>query len=310
MPASPPKPIDAAGADPAARFHWHRGATMIVGAGVFWSTGGLLMRLVEQATPWQILFYRSLALTLFFIAILAVTGKLASLRRGGWALVLAALGVTGAFVGFVFSITHTTVANTFFLLATQPMLTALLAWFFLHERPDAKTWWAMVIALVGVSAMVLDGLASGTLFGNAMGLVSAIGFAVLTVTLRANRLVDMRPGIALGGVFTSVLAATVLLIGQHSSAPVLQTFSVSSFDGLLCFLSGSVQIGCGMALYTLGTRWVSASHAALFALSEVLLAPVWVWFVFAERPSLYTFVGGAILLLAIVIRSWPSSASR
>ena len=291
---------------------WATGALFVLGAGAFWSTGGLLMRLIESADPWQILFYRSCAMALFFLMLLAFTRSLVRFRTGGWPLGLAGLCVAVASISFVFSITNTTVANTFFLLATQPLITAILAWWVLGERPGRRTWVAMAVAVAGVSFMVLDGVEQGTLFGNAMALVSAAGFAALTVTLRVHRALDMRPGIALGGLFTALLSAGALAAGEVVAGAGLSPtlivgtmFSVPTRDLILCVASGTVQIGCGMLLYTLGTQRISAGEAALFALSEVLLAPVWVWVVVNEQPSRHTLTGGFILLIAIGIRAWP-----
>ena len=285
---------------------WTAGAALVLGAGAFLSLGGLLMRLIDAAGAWQILLYRSLAMAAFFIVILAATGAL-SRFRGGWPLVVAGLCVACAFVGFIFSITNTTVANTFFLLATQPLLTALLAWRVLGEIPGSRTWVAMAIALAGVGCMVLDGIAQGTLFGNAMALLSALSFAALTVTLRMNRHLDMRPGFALGGAFAAGIALAALGLGAAPSGTTAlgMSLAISSWDLLLCVTSGTVQIGLGMLLYTLGTRHINAGEAALLALSEVILAPIWVWLVVDEIPSVLTLSGGAIVLLALLSRAWP-----
>lgn len=296
---------------------WVAGALMVMGAGAFWSTGGILMRLVVDASPWQILFYRSLALGAFFVVLLAFSGALPRLLKGGRPLLYAGCGVSLAFVGFVFSVTHTTVANTFFLLATQPLFTSMLAWAWLGERPDSRTWGAMALAICGVALMVIDGIDRGTLFGNVMALVSAIGFSLLTVTLRANRASDMRPGIVVGAVMTAVLSAIALLATAGppdtalslSRAVAADAFAISWRDALVCLTSGTVQIGCGMWLYTLGTRRITASEAALFALTEVLLAPVWVWWLINERPNAYTLAGGALLLAAIAFRSLSSRSA-
>jgi len=274
------------------------------------------MRLIEAATPWQILFYRSLALALFLGALLRIGGRGGAGRRFQPGPALACgICVSGAFIGFVFAITHTTVANTFFLLATQPLLTALLAWGGLGERPERRTWHAMGVAALGIALMVADGLGTGTLFGNAMALVSAVGFSSLTITLRRFRAHDHRQGIALGGVLTAAAAAVMIgwaaLLGTDpgpgaSPAPAAVAFAVSGRDLALCVTSGTIQIGLGMLLYTLGTRRIGAGEAALFALSEVLLAPIWVWLALDEVPSGLTLAGGAAVLSAVMFRAWPS----
>jgi drug/metabolite transporter (DMT)-like permease len=54
-----------------------------------------------------------------------------------------------------------------------------------------------------------------------------------------------------------------------------------------------------MVLYTLGSRVVPAAELTLLSLVEVLLGPLWVWWLLGETASPATFAGGTILLAAI-----------
>ena len=38
----------------------------------------------------------------------------------------------------------------------------------------------------------------------------------------------------------------------------------------------------------------------MFYLLETILAPIWIWIVFEEVPTVQTLVGGAVLILALV----------
>jgi DME family drug/metabolite transporter len=64
-------------------------------------------------------------------------------------------------------------------------------------------------------------------------------------------------------------------------------------------IGGSLVSG-GMVLYTLGSRVVPAAELTLLSMVEVLLAPVWVWLFLRETASPATFLGGGILMLAII----------
>jgi drug/metabolite transporter (DMT)-like permease len=46
----------------------------------------------------------------------------------------------------------------------------------------------------------------------------------------------------------------------------------------------------------------------LITLLEVVLGPVWVWLALDERPSTQTLVGGAIVIVAIVIQTSAAPA--
>ena len=63
---------------------------------------------------------------------------------------------------------------------------------------------------------------------------------------------------------------------------------------------GVFQVGAGLILYTLGSRSLPAAELALLSLTEVLLAPVWVWLILGEPVSPNTLVGGLILLTAVL----------
>ena len=65
---------------------------------------------------------------------------------------------------------------------------------------------------------------------------------------------------------------------------------------------GIGQIGLGFALFTVGARLIPAAQASLITLLEVVLGPLWVWLALDE-PGTLTLVGGAIVILAIVIQT-------
>jgi drug/metabolite transporter (DMT)-like permease len=65
-------------------------------------------------------------------------------------------------------------------------------------------------------------------------------------------------------------------------------------------LFGTAQFGLGLLLLTIGARMISATRAALIGSLETPLAPAWVWLAFGEVPSPSTFVGGLIVMMAVV----------
>ena len=139
--------------------------------------------------------------------------------------------------------------------------------------------------------------------GNVAALLSALGFAAFTVTLRWGKLEDMMPAVMLGAVFSMLAAAAVVLVQGDS-------LSVSLQDGAIAVGMGAVMVGLGMVLYTLGARVVPAAEATLISLIEVILAPLWVWLVLNETASNTTFLGGSIVLAAIVFNAVTGARAR
>lgn len=272
-----------------------RGAALVLGAGLVWSTAGILVRAMEAATAWQIVFYRSLWLAAMVAVVLAWRHRGQAPRlvtRIGWVGLLGGAALGAGFCGYVFALTHTTIANAQFLLAVSPFVVSILAWLVLREPVAAVTWLAMAAALAGVAIMVVDALGAGRLFGNAMALVAVAGFSVFTVTLRVGRQGDMTPSLCVAGLFAAGIAALMT-----------DGFAISARDHVLCLLLGAGQIGVGMVLFTLGSRLVPAGPLALLSLIEIVVGPILVWLAFAEVPSAGTLVGGAVVIGAIVAQS-------
>ena len=76
-------------------------------------------------------------------------------------------------------------------------------------------------------------------------------------------------------------------------------------DLLLLFLLGFGQIGLALIFLTAGARLIPAGEVALISLLEVVLGPVWVWIAWSEKPSTATLVGGAIVLLGVLVQIRP-----
>ncbi len=269
-----------------------RGIVLVMLAGCFWSLAGILIRLIESADGWQILTVRSITLSFTLFCVLAVrhrSGVWNEFRKAGLAAVIGGLCLGVAFTGFIFALLHTTVANTMFIMSAGPLFTAPLAWLVLGERVRRATWITMVVAIAGVGVMVADGIGAGAMFGNVVAIVSTVGFAGFAVALRWGRNIDMLPLVCLAGVFTAIAGGVLS-----------ESFDYSARDLVLCAVMGVVQIGAGMMFFIRGSRHVPATELTLLALTEVVLAPIWVWLAFDEIPRGLTLLGGAIVFAAIV----------
>jgi len=271
------------------------GVVLVLMSGVFWSSMGLGIRLIEQANVWQILFYRSIALACFLFCIITLRSgfrPLAAIRSAGIAGAIGGVGLVFAFSGGIYAIQTTTVANAMFLFAAAPFLAAVAGWVILREQVRHATWVAMLFAIIGIAIMVINGFAAGKLVGNLSALLSATGFAVFTVALRWGKLEDMLPAVFLAGVFAIITGALVCEFNGYG-------FALPRNDIAISVSMGVFQVGMGLVIYTIGSRVVPAAELALLSMTEVLLGPLWVWIFIGETVSFYTLLGGAVLLLAI-----------
>ena len=275
------------------------GVLLSLAAGVFLSTGGIALRLVESADGFQILFYRALTFCVLMAVVLVLRYRSAYWRairavgRQG-AVVAVALGL-GAIL-YVHAILNTSVANAVVILSTSPLLTALLAWGVLRHRASAGILIASAAASIGVAVMVTDGLDTGGLLGMLIAFGAALSFAVMLVALQSVPDRDMLPATAMSGLVTLCLAW--LAAGD---------LDISVHDMGVSMYLGAFQFGLGFALVTLATRYIDGALVALLSLSEVVLAPLWVWIGVGEAPTVMAAIGGAIVFAAVIsqaLRAW------
>lgn len=285
---------------------YRRGLLLVLMAGVIWSTVGLGIRMIQDATVWQILLYRSISLSAFLAIVVY-------LRSGGSPVAIvfssnlnthvAGISLVAAYSGGIFAIQNTSVANAMFLFATAPFLAAVLGLLVLKEKVRAFTWFAILVSLIGVSIMVSDKSHKMVLLGSLAALVSALGFAIFTVALRHGRAGDMLPSVFLSGIYA------ILIMGGICALIDLK-FILSVSDSLIALGMGIFQVGAGLIFYTVGSKTLPAVELTLLSLAEVILGPIWVFFFLNETASVNTLIGGAIVLLAIAGNALAGVRSR
>jgi drug/metabolite transporter (DMT)-like permease len=202
-----------------------------------------------------------------------------------------AVCVAIASAGFIAALNHTSVARVLFILAVAPVLAALLARVTLGEPITRRTALAMALALAGVAVM-LGAPGEGDLAGDGLSFLVALAFALMIVITRWRRDVSMAPATCLSQV---ILVAVFL--------PFATPGEIGGDDVVWLAALGIGQIGLGFALLTVGARLIPAAQVGLITLLEVVLGPVWVWLALDERPGTLTLVGGAIVIVAILIQT-------
>jgi drug/metabolite transporter (DMT)-like permease len=281
---------------------YRQGVLLVVLATCFFSLSGVLVRLTEAAGSWQIIFYRSLALTGTMLALLAIHYRhrlVAAIREAGWDALLAGAASSGALVLFILSLETITVANALFMSGIAPFITALLGRVFLKEPIPVITWLAMLLGMAGILVMVEGAVSFDRLVGNLLALGGAVSFALMSFFLRRGRQGDMLPASLASGVISAGLALVVLC----SAADLRAGFAIGMRDLALCITMGVVQLGLGMVCYTRGARHMPAAQLQLVAMVELALSPLWVWLVVAEVPPPAALLGGMLILAATFIQA-------
>ncbi len=273
----------------------HAKGLLITGIGVLAITpDGLLIRLIA-ADSWTLLFWRGLlsAIGLGIGLLFIYRGRTWAIFRGvGWAGILVAVLFGTGTVTFIVSITHTTVANTLFIVSTSPLFAALIAWRLMGEPVAPRTWVAIVLALVGIGVIASGGLDRGSIIGNLAGLATALTLAASFSLIRHHRDRDMVPTMALGGLVTAVMVI-----------PLAQPATLGGGDLVVLLAMGLVMLPVSFGLMAIGPRYIPAPEVSLMLLMEAVLGPLWVWLALGEDPGLRTIAGGAMVIGTLAVHS-------
>ena len=194
---------------------------LVLIAGILWSFGALVVRYIEdaQSVPWQYLFFRGLTIFILLnIYLLFKEGKtfINNYKKIDLSVVIGGMGFATAFMGFIWSVTHTSVAVTLLMLAAMPFMTAILGYIFLKEKVSLTTMLSIIIAAVGISFMAFNSSKVGTLFGLLLGLLSSLGFSIGSVSLRWNKRTPTFTTVSLAGLFCAIISFAVLMISEQS----------------------------------------------------------------------------------------------
>ena len=278
------------------------GYILLLFGGFCLSWGGFIIRSFEEASIWQILFLRSFFFLLALIAFLFVTYKKNTfniIKESGLPGLLGGFVLSFSFVAFVVAMSNTTVANVVFIISTQTMFLAIFGYFYLKEKVSLIGLISILLAMSGIIIMVGDSISGGSLFGNIVALAIPINFAILVMIIRKNTKVDMVPAIFYSGIFS--------LINGFFLA---ESFEFTKHDLWMGFLLGVPQLAVSFICITIGSRTVESATVGILMLMETLCAPLWVWLFLNEIPPISVFIGGAVIISAIILKSFDKKHSK
>ena len=255
----------------------------------------LFIRLSNVDT-WGLVFYRGIIpfFTVFFVMLLIYKLNFFKIlfTSGYHGLIyVGTFSVTN--ITFVVSIQNTNVANTLLMIATAPMLSAILGAIFLKEPPDKKTWISIIITFFAIIYIFFDSLKLGNFYGDILGFITAIGLAVGAVTIRSAKSKNLVPAAVVG----KLLVATFALFFIESFMLVEKDLIIVPLMCILC-------VAIPFVLVTIAPRFIPAAEVNLFFLLETIIGPIWVWLIIKEQPSIETLYGGVVIILTIAIHSF------
>jgi drug/metabolite transporter (DMT)-like permease len=268
------------------RTHHPLSVISLVVTAVLWSSGGVLIKLIDW-NPLAIAGMRSaIAAALIMIVVRKPKFHFSLAQIGG------AISFSATVICFVSATKLTTAANAILLQYTAPVYTALFAWRFLGERTSWVDWATIAVVFGGVTLFFLDDLSRGGYIGNILALLAGVAHAWLGLFLRKQKDASPYESIMLGNMLTAVIGL-----------PFMFGASLGILDCTGLALLGVFQLGFSYILYAYAIKRVRALDAMLIFMIEPILSPIWVFLVVGESPGRWAIVGGAVVIISVTIRA-------
>ncbi|MHB1422387.1 MAG: DMT family transporter [Gemmataceae bacterium] len=271
-------------------------------AALLWSTSGAFTKVLRENTglglnepsldPLSIAFWR---------VVFAAAVFLPSVRRHEFTFrpTLWLTGVAFALMNalFVSAMALGSSANAILLQYTAPMWVYLICVGVLGEPAERRGTATMLIGVAGIGVLVAGGWTGSQLPAVGLALGSGLTYAFVMIGLRRQRGVSSRWLTA----FNHLLSALVLvpIVWRHP-LPSWPQFAV-------LFVYGTVQMSLPYWLLAVGLRRLSPQEVGTLTLIEPVLNPLWAYLASpaTETPTVWTLLGGACIVGALVWRYWP-----
>ena len=309
------------------------GVPALVLCALLWSTGGILIKLVDW-NPFAIAAVRSIVAGLFISVLLRrkpffvvrtnnpstntpasrasdaetagnitatsasatrapATKKGAIDRRATLNLWLAGICYALTMILYVLGNKMTTAANTILLEYTSPIYIIMFGPAILGEKNKISDYISVVVVLCGMVLFFSEGLETGNMAGNNIAALSGVSFGFCTIFM-SNQSPDR-------SINSFQLAHLITFVSCVPFAFIYGMPSGMSCVGLV--LLGIFQIGIPSVLYSVGLKNVRALTATFISMIEPLMNPVWVMLFNGETPSWQCVVGGSLILGCMGVRA-------
>lgn len=267
-----------------------QGIFLVFMAAFLWSTIGAFFKALHISAP-TFLFFRSLIATLTLYIILRVVAKQHFLWPKSIIDFTIPISYSITMIFFIFANELTTAANAVFLQYISPFIVFVLSVIFLQEKIKKVTVISLVLSMIGIGLFFIEKGTIGEFWGNVLGISAGVSLGVYTVLLAYKKSDQSISLILLGHIVTVFFMA-----------PFVTQFSFSLAQWSMLIYLGCFQIALAAFLYNKSLQKLPAQEVSLFALLEPVLNPLWALMFIHEVPSLYSLVGGIVILSALVIK--------
>lgn len=193
---------------------------------------------------------------------------------------------------FITAVKTTTVANVVIIFSTSALFSALIGYLVYKEKVNKNIFYASFFMFIGLFIIFNDKLEIGSVEGNIFALLCTLLFSVSFVLLSKYKDMNRVVLTAFSGAILSIIAYFFC----DELAIDFKTLMIVMIMGLIISPISRVLLGTG-------AKYINASEVSLLMLIETIMAPIWVWIFLNEVPSSYTFIGGSIIVITLVVNS-------
>ena len=267
-------------------------AAFLWGLGFFF--GKIALR--EVAVPYMVL-YRFLFAAVTMLPF--VPRRLVWFSRGPWTVLSigALFGIPVQFLVEFYGLAHTTLAHASLMVGTMPVILAVGASIFLHERLDLVGWLSLAGSSAGAGLIAMSHSSStagaATVFGD--GLIIVAMLVALVWVLTNRRLMDRHSPAAVSsyGLLLGVLMLLVI-VGAYAGLPPWRNVSLGAWLSLAA--SGALCTTATTLLWNWGMTRVPASQAGVLLNLEPMIGSALSVWLFSERMGWTAWLGAALIV--------------
>lgn len=201
-----------------------------------------------------------------------------------------------------YGMTMTSATNAVLLVDIDVVFIALLAVVILAEKITNRIVTGLLLGMIGVVIITTNGdlssVVSGSFLGNAMVFLGGVLWAFYVVyqkkVLMKESDVLLVTGVVIFETTLFLLPMTLIFAGSYV---------VDSVGWLSVLFTGVFCTGLAFLLYNTGLKAISATIASVILLLEIVFAMLFAFIVLGETPTIVTAIGGALIIIAIIVIS-------
>jgi drug/metabolite transporter (DMT)-like permease len=263
---------------------------MVVAVGIFAVMDALMKHLAATYPPFQVASLRGASSLPFVLLTCAATGRLGELRPRSVPMHVARALISIVMLWcFIWALSRMSMANTYAITLSAPLLVVPFAALFLGERTDWHVRAAILAGLTGVLVMLKPTSSGLVSLAGLAALGAAICWAVVVVMLRVMAASESTASMVFWFLLLTALGAGAL------AAPGWVSIDARDWSWIaLLGLSG----WAGQHLITEAFRLAPASTVAPFEYMSIVWGACIDWIVWQTVPGARVFTGAAIVVAA------------